>query len=264
MSDFKTSNDDVKSSILRELKDLFAESSVKINIEDAIDQISKSPGNLKVRQYLSREYRFVELMAERSRRAAQQTYDFIDREMSHALFHPDQFAVLRDRKDQIASVHHHILDLGVYKGGSTRALARMFPNSIIHGFDSFEGLPEDWSHAPKGSFGEVGGVLPDMPENVKLYKGWFSDTLPGWAKANGSQNISLLRVDCDIYSSTKTIFDEVGHLVHPGTWICFDELIGYYGWQHHEYKAFMEFIEKRKLNYQYVAYGLTYTIAKIV
>jgi len=77
------------------------------------------------------------------------------------------------------------------------------------------------------------------------------------------KKIALLRVDCDIYSSTKTIFDCIGHYLEPGSWICFDELIGYYGWQDHEYKAFSEFLDKRRMKCDYIAYGLTYTIVRL-
>lgn len=237
---------------------------IKIDVNDIVDQLRKPPASNSVRAYLNGEDRFVALFRERSRRAARDTYDFIDKEMRDALFHPNQFAVLGDRKDQIAKPGTNIVDLGVYKGGSTRALAKMFPDYTIHGFDSFEGLPEDWSHAIKGSFGEIQGALPDMPGNVKLYKGWFDQTLPVWAREHAGTPISLLRVDCDIYSSTKTIFDELGQFVESGTWICFDELIGYYGFADHEHKAFMEFIARTGFKYKYVAYGLTYTIARIL
>ena len=71
-------------------------------------------------------------------------------------------------------------NLGVYKGDSARAIAGIFPDHTIHGFDSFEGLPEDWSHVLKGAFGDIKGILPDMPKNVILYKGWFENTLPDW------------------------------------------------------------------------------------
>jgi len=73
----------------------------------------------------------------------------------------------------------------------------------------------------------------------------------------------MLRVDCDIYSSTVDIFNAVGDMLHPECFIVFDELIGYYGWQVHEHKAFMEFINARGLSYEYIAYGLTYTIARL-
>src|SRR3546814_7951344 len=89
------------------------------------------------------------------------------------MFNPKQMDVIASKRSEISSLDGYILDLGVYKGSSTRALARIFHDQVIHGFDSFEGLPEDWSHVLKGAFGDVKGILPDMPENVRLYKGWL-------------------------------------------------------------------------------------------
>ncbi len=97
-----------------------------------------------------------------------------------------------------------------------------------------------------------------------MYKGWFDDTLPSWASRHPDVAVGLLRIDCDIYSSTVTIFNNLGHLLKPGTLLCFDELIGYYGWQDHEYKAFMEFVAQRDIQYEYLAYGLTYTLLRIL
>lgn len=238
------------------------ESRTKIDMTDVFEQMQRPPTNLAIRHFLTWEHRSHEMLMERSRRAARESYDFIDREMRGAVYNAsDQFAVMDGYVNDIVAHGGNILDLGVYKGGSTRRLAKMFPNLRIHGFDSFEGLPEHWAHAMKGAFGEIKGKLPDMPDNVTLYKGWFDDTLPVWAEKNGDKHISLLRVDCDIYSSTKTIFDSVGHLLRKGSIICFDELIGYYDWQSHEHKAFLEFNEKAGFEYEYKAYGLTYTIA---
>lgn len=257
------SKDELKDIILQAVKEARRDDKIKIDVNDFFAQMQRPPASLSLRHFLTWEFRMDEMLMERARRAAKETYDFVDKEFRNALFNTDQFPVIRSRKDDIGTPGTQMLDLGVYKGASTRALASIFPDHHIHGFDSFEGLPEDWSHAMKGQFGEIKGALPDMPANVTLYKGWFDQTLPEWAEKNAGCKISLLRVDCDIYSSTKTIFQEVGKFLEVGSWICFDELIGYYGWQEHEYKAFMEFIEETGFEYEYVAYGLTYTLVKL-
>lgn len=236
---------------------------VKIDVGHIFRQLNDAKVDSLARHYFMYNNRWARLLMHRSDRAAKDTYDFIDANMRDAVFAFDQFAIIEDRKDSVNNLNGRIIDLGVYKGKSTRALARIFPKGDIHGFDSFEGLPEDWSHAKKGTFGDAKGVLPEVPAHVKLHKGWFDDTLPKWAAEHKDKPISLLRVDCDIYSSTKTIFDVLGPLLVDGTWICFDELIGYYGWQDHEHKAFMEFIEQTGFKYRYVGYGLTYTLAQI-
>lgn len=216
--------------------------------------------NAMLQQFFAGNHRFVAMLNEKNRRAAVETYDFIDQVMPLAMFAANQWSIIESKKDRIMALDGHILDLGVFKGGSTRMLAKTFPHKTIHGFDSFDGLPEDWSHAIKGTFGDVKGLLPDMPPNVKLYKGWFDDTLPVWFEEHKMQPISLLRVDCDIYSSTKTIFDVVGSLVRSGTCIVLDELIGYRGFKDHEYKAFSEFQQRTGLEFEYVAFGLTYAM----
>jgi len=75
--------------------------------------------------------------------------------------------------------------------------------------------------------------------------------------------ISLLSVDCDIYSSTVDIFNSVGHLLDHGSYVIFDELIGCRGWRDHEYKAFLEFIEQTHYEYEYLSYGLTYAMVRL-
>lgn len=235
---------------------------IKIDVADVVRQLSTPEANQALRQFYAWNHRWVALLSERNRRAASDAYDFIDAEMSDAVFVLQQFEFLRTRREEVEAVPGTILDLGVYKGASTRSLANLFPDRTIHGFDSFEGLPEDWSHVLIGSFGEVHGVLPDVPDNVRLYKGWFDETLHPWSLENDGP-IALLRVDCDIYSSTKTAFQTLGHLLRPGTWIVFDELIGYYGWRYHEYRAFTEFVAEADVSFEFMAYGLTYTIVRI-
>jgi hypothetical protein len=238
---------------------------VRIDVEDALRQLSSNVSKARLNHFYTWNHRWVALLAERNRRTAVSTYDFIDAEMPEAVFRMDQFELVASRASEIMELGGAILDLGVYKGASTRALCRIFPDVIIHGFDSFEGLPGDWSHVLKGDFGDVEGRLPDVPDNAVLHKGWFDDTLPVWVDSHGDGPISLLRVDCDIYSSTKTIFDTVGHLLVPGTWVVFDELVGYRGWEHHEHRAFTEFMATRPdLDVHYEGYGLTYVMARLV
>jgi hypothetical protein len=62
-------------------------------------------------------------------------------------------------------------------------------------------------------------------------------------------------VDCDLYSSTKTIFDHLGERLRPGSVIVFDEYFNYVGWREHEYRAFQECVHARSLRYRYVAYN---------
>ncbi|MBT0586404.1 tetratricopeptide repeat protein [Alteromonas oceanisediminis] len=155
---------------------------------------------------------------------------------------------------QHAKLEGSVIECGVYYGRSINYLAAEYAG-VIDGFDSFNGLPEKWkADEAEGSY-STGGQLPDVATNVKLHQGWFDDTLPEYAKTQ-STPIKLLHIDCDIYSSTKTIFDCLGGLIQSGTVIVFDEFLGYPEYQQHEFKAFYEFIESSGLEFEFVSFSL--------
>lgn len=135
------------------------------------------------------------------------------------------------------------VECGVYKGSSIRKIANKTQN-IVYGFDSFDGLPEEWDRPDmkfdKGAFSL--GRLPDVPKNVVLIPGWFEDSLPQFVKNHQNEKIAFLHVDCDLYSSTKTIFDTLGEMLERGSVIVFDELLNYPNYEKHEIKAFYEFL----------------------
>jgi Macrocin-O-methyltransferase (TylF). len=145
------------------------------------------------------------------------------------------------------------LEFGVKKGETIRELATMTPLTV-HGFDSFQGLPEDWSGTSlrKGRFNKQ-GKLPKVPSNVVLHPGLFEETLPEFVR-NYKEPVAYMHIDCDIYSSTKTILDHLNDRIIPGSVIVFDEYFNYPNWQQHEYKAFQEFISGRGLTYKYLGF----------
>ena len=145
-----------------------------------------------------------------------------------------------------------VLEFGVYNGKSIRNIASIV-NTEVHGFDSFEGIPENWNDEPSGSY-SANGELPVVPSNVTLHQGWFEDTLPKFIKEN-SGPIRFMNIDCDLYSSTKTIFDLLGPQVVPGTVIVFDEFIGYKSWKDDEFKAFQEAVDQYQWRYEILSFS---------
>jgi predicted O-methyltransferase YrrM len=187
-------------------------------------------------------------------RAHAASVDFIDAHMPDAIGLETPKALLTFAVSTV-TLPGQVLEFGVNAGGTIRHLAKLMPNRHLHGFDSFEGLPEAWSgnNLAAGAFSR-GGKLPKVPPNVTLHKGWFSDTLPGFVAAH-TEPVAFLHVDCDIYSSTKTIFDALAAQIIPGTVIVFDEFFNYPNWQAHEYRAFMEFLKARGLGFRYTGYA---------
>jgi len=148
------------------------------------------------------------------------------------------------------------LEFGVYKGESVNYIAEQLPQYIIFGFDSFQGLPEDWvDKYTKGSF-DTKGTKPIVKQNVALIEGFFNQTLPEWINNHPEHNhIDLLHIDSDLYSSAKTILNLCKHMISDETLIVFDELINYKGFEQHEIKALYEFCKETNRNTNIFCFG---------
>lgn len=149
------------------------------------------------------------------------------------------------------------LEFGVYVGGTINRMA-LYTNRTIFGFDSFEGLPENWegridpngSTYPKGLF-NLGGNLPRVAGNVKLIKGWYKDVLPTFITSH-NEPITFIHIDCDIYSSTVNVLEALHQNIAKDCIIAFDELVGYNGFEGHEWKAWWEFVDKYNIEFEWI------------
>jgi len=189
---------------------------------------------------------------ERQRRALMTTVDYVERYMvnvdsvgSKKELLTKAFNLADTSKDRL------VLEFGVFMGYSINHLAKL-TDKTIYGFDSFEGLPERWRDTcEKGAFAVP--KLPKVRKNVKLVKGWFNETLPGFLKENPGV-VGYMHVDSDLYSSAKTVLELLEPRLKPGSVIVFDDYFNYAGWQEGEYKAFMEFLERTGLDCEFIGY----------
>ena len=181
------------------------------------------------------------------------TADFIEQHMQNAKALSTNLEVLDYALSKISKDGLYC-EFGVFRGTTINHIARQI-KSNIYGFDSFEGLPEFWKEGfPKGAFNLNTDDLPKCEANVELIVGWFDQTLPPFAHSH-PQPLVFLHVDCDLYSSTQTVFNIIGDRLMQGSVIVFDEYFNYLGWQKHEHMAFTEFIEKTGLSYEYICYN---------
>ena len=148
--------------------------------------------------------------------------------------------------------YNHVLEFGVYSGRTLTSIKNNLKDKFeFFGFDSFEGLPEDWLSfdgtiagygACVKNFFTTNKYIPQI-EGVKIYDGWFEDAIHEYLKI--AKSISLLHVDCDLYSSTKTILYNLNEYIKPNTIIVFDEW--YYNgdprYNDHEQKCFYEWVK---------------------
>lgn len=144
----------------------------------------------------------------------------------------------------------HWCEFGVRAGRSLKWLIKEYPTQIIHAFDSWRGLPEEWNHGT-GTVADMSCDPPVVPEHIQLHKGWFSDTLPKW-KSQNTGPVAFLHMDADIYSSTKEVLGFLNDQIVPGTVITFDEFCNFRlsgkmsRWQDQEFLALVEWLEEYK------------------
>ncbi|MBA2472375.1 MAG: class I SAM-dependent methyltransferase [Pseudonocardiales bacterium] len=144
------------------------------------------------------------------------------------------------------------LEFGVYQGRTLKVIAEARKHNQVFGFDSFQGLPEDWrSNIPAGTFATE--QLPDVV-GAELVVGWFDDTLAEFL-ADHPGPVAFLHLDADLYSSTATVLEQVGPRLGAGSVIVFDEYFNYPGWEQHEHRAWQEFVEKTGIMFRYAAYA---------
>jgi hypothetical protein len=185
---------------------------------------------------------------------------FVYERCEHALFCYTREQVLRHCID-IMPKEGLICEFGVFRGWSINEIANNLAHEHdsrrVHGFDSFEGLPDEWDgwlcHSPRGWL-NADGILPKVEASVVLHKGLIQHTLPPFLEENKGQNIAFIHADVDIYSSTKCVLEMTKPFVRTGTIILFDELIGYPGWKFGEYKALTETYSESE--YEFVVFNL--------
>jgi hypothetical protein len=150
-----------------------------------------------------------------------------------------------------------VLEFGVWKGESINFFSANLPQINFFGFDSFEGLEEDWPgfNYLKGTF-STDGQLPKVEENVKLVVGWFKDTLPKFIENDlTSKFIGMVHLDADTFTPTEFVLNALKDHLEPGTVILFDEFFGYPNWRNHEFAAWVNFCDTFKIHYEYIAFS---------
>jgi hypothetical protein len=191
---------------------------------------------------------------ERALRALQRSVDYIERAMPDALGLESQRDLI-DFSLQAVGAEGHYLEFGVFTGGTIRYIAKCIGPRTIHGFDSFEGFAEVWSGFSLGNKTfDNKGRLPRVPKNVLLHRGYFDASLPQWLADNPGP-VAFVHVDCNLYSSTKTVLDLLAPRMTAGSVILFDEYFNYPNWEQHEFKAFQEFVNTNGIKYDYLAFA---------
>ncbi len=119
-------------------------------------------------------------------------------------------------------------------------------DSRFFGFDTFEGLPEDWGSFKKGSMNA--GVPQLADSRGKFYKGLFQDTLfpflDEYNLSNGRRKV--IHMDADLFSATLFALTSLARFIKPGDIILFDE----FNVPNHEFAAWQYFTQSFYVKYE--------------
>ena len=157
------------------------------------------------------------------------------------------------------NISGHWMEFGVRGGDTIRWLLEKRPDQSIHGFDSWEGLPEEWNTGGKNyPAGAMAVPMPVFKDNVQLHQGWFDRTLEPW-KMDNNGTVAYLHIDSDLYSSAVYVLNTLNDRIVPGTIIVFDELCNFRlsgkmnNWPIHEWRALCEWLEQHRRQVEPVA-----------
>ena len=165
-----------------------------------------------------------------------------------------------------------LLDLGVWLGWSTRLLSDA-SGRTVYGFDTFEGLVEDWQVddqilIKQGTFSlsepiaqrfirDTGvslheGVPAALGRRVQFIRGSTYETLAPFLAERPGASIRLFHMDLDTYESCLHALETCKDRFIEGSILVFDEYLVTNG----EMRAFFEFQSKYELEWRYRAWGL--------
>lgn len=154
-----------------------------------------------------------------------------------------------------------VMEFGVSFGKSARILGDLWGREssdvAVLGFDTFSGLPEAWHNEPMGTY-STHGQLPEVPSNVELIQGLFTETLPRRLEAVHQPTAVMCNIDCDLYSSTAdvlTSLTEHGAIV-PGSILVFDEYVMHDTWRLDEFCAWQDVADRLGMRYCYAGFSL--------
>lgn len=165
-----------------------------------------------------------------------------------------------------------LLDLGVWLGWSTRLTADA-SGRRVYGFDTFEGLVEDWQvddeiFFARGTFSlseplaqrsmrDTGVSLQDglpapLGRKVQFIKGSTYETLVPFLADRPDAPIRLFHMDLDTYESCLHALETCKDRFIEGSVLVFDEYLV----TNAEMRAFFEFQNQYALEWRYRAWGL--------
>lgn len=134
--------------------------------------------------------------------------------------------------------------------------------SKFYGFDTFDGLPEDWGPYKKGSFSNQNKPPEVNDKRAEFFTGLFQQTVPLFLKQLNNNIKNIIMLDADLYSATLYALSNMSPFLKKGDIIFFDE----FAVPTHEFKAFLDFTQSYYINLELIGAANNYyfTAFKVV
>jgi Methyltransferase domain len=153
-------------------------------------------------------------------------------------------------------------EFGVYQGQSMAFWSGLntHPSSRFFGFDSFEGLPEDWKNGNlAGSYSARGKIPATDDARVRFIVGWIQTSLPAFLACHEPRNPVLILNDSDLYSSTLYSLSTMNALTPPGTIVILDDFYD----PLHQYRALHDYASAYMRQFEIIAATREFTQAAV-
>ncbi|MEO7309157.1 MAG: TylF/MycF/NovP-related O-methyltransferase [Chitinophagaceae bacterium] len=142
------------------------------------------------------------------------------------------------------------MEFGVSHGASFKWWIKqnLDPGSFFNGFDTFEGLPEDFGNWKKGTMSPPDNSFPVIENDMRFsfYKGLFQDSLLPFLSGYKVGNKKVILLDADLFSATLFVLSQLYPYMREGDVIIFDE----FNVPLHEFMAFKHFVECFYIDYE--------------
>lgn len=142
-------------------------------------------------------------------------------------------------QEGLSGIPLRYFEFGVHEGASLKWWSDTNQNaaSRFFGFDSFEGLPEDWSTSKQAGYFSTDLQTPKTDDaRVEFVPGWFHRTLPLMLKWLETEDRAVIHMDADLYRSTIYPLCMIGSHLKDGDILVFDEFLD----SSHEFRAFQD------------------------
>lgn len=151
-------------------------------------------------------------------------------------------------KEENLNAEVDYLEFGVSRGVSFKWWVKSITDmhARFYGFDTFDGLPEDWGKFKKGDMSNSCRPPEIDDKRVCFYQGLFQQTLSVFLKTYKPNQRRIIHMDADLYSATIFVLSTLTPILCKGDIIFFDE----FNVPLHEFKAFTEWTASFYIDYE--------------